>query len=147
VGLTVGEIAALTGAELRNGACLDHVITNIAPLDRAGPSDLAFLDTAKYAAALTSTQAGACLTTERFERQAPSGLNVLRAQEPYRAFVDVARKLYPNALLTRECLQLASSMRQHPGFATLVEMARVWTRLADELAALQRQQVQPKREA
>ena len=42
---------------------------------------------------------------------------------------------------------IASSMRQHPGFATLVEMARVWTRLADELAALQRQQVQPKREA
>jgi hypothetical protein len=39
VGLTVGEIAALTGAELRNGARLDHVITNIAPLDRAGPSD------------------------------------------------------------------------------------------------------------
>jgi UDP-3-O-[3-hydroxymyristoyl] glucosamine N-acyltransferase len=98
VGLTVGEIAALTGAELRNGACLDHVITNIAPLDRAGPSDLAFLDTAKYAAALTSTQAGACLMTERFESQAPSGLSVLRAQEPYRAFVDVARKFYPNAL-------------------------------------------------
>jgi hypothetical protein len=49
--------------------------------------------------------------------------------------------------LTRECLQLASSMRQHPGYATLVEMARVWTRLADELVALQRQQVQPKREA
>jgi UDP-3-O-[3-hydroxymyristoyl] glucosamine N-acyltransferase len=119
VGLTVGEIAALTGAELRNGACLDHVITNIAPLDRAGPSDLAFLDTAKYAAALTSTQAGACLTTERFERQAPSGLNVLRAQEPYRAFVDVARKLYPNALrqsaadqgVPAACFQHASTPR------------------------------------
>jgi UDP-3-O-[3-hydroxymyristoyl] glucosamine N-acyltransferase len=102
VGLTVGEIAALTGAELRNGACLDHVITNIAPLDRAGPSDLAFLDTAKYAAALT-----------------PSGLNVLRAQEPYRAFVDVARKLYPNALrqsaadqgVPAACFQHASTPR------------------------------------
>jgi hypothetical protein len=109
VGLTVGEIAALTGAELRNGACLDHVITNIAPLDRAGPSDLAFLDTAKYAAALTSTQAGACLMTERFESQAPSGLNVLRAQEPYRAFVDVARKLYPNALRKARCCCGSSS--------------------------------------
>jgi UDP-3-O-[3-hydroxymyristoyl] glucosamine N-acyltransferase len=109
VGLTVGEIAALTGAELRNGACLDHVITNIAPLDRAGPSDLAFLDTAKYAAALTSTQAGACLMTERFESQAPSGLNVLRAQEPYRAFVDVARKLYPTP-----CGRLDAAVGPHP---------------------------------
>src|SRR6266849_8082577 len=98
VGLTVGEIAALTGAELRNGARLDHVITNIAPLDRAGPSDLAFLDTAKNAAALTSTQAGACLMTERFESQAPSGMNVLRAKEPYRAFVIVARRLFEDSL-------------------------------------------------
>jgi UDP-3-O-[3-hydroxymyristoyl] glucosamine N-acyltransferase len=97
-GLTVREIAELTGAEARSGARLDHVITNIAPLDRAGPLDLAFLDSAKYADALTSTSAGACLTTERFATQAPSHVNVLRTQEPYRAFVTVARKLYPDAL-------------------------------------------------
>lgn len=97
-GLTVSEIAYLTGAEPAAGARLDHVVTNIAPLDRAGPSDLAFLDTAKYADALMSTQAGACLTTQRFEKQAPSGVNVLRTQEPYRAFVAVARKLYSHAL-------------------------------------------------
>src|SRR5262249_29237411 len=76
-GLTVGEIAALTGAKLGNGGRHNHLISNIAPLDRAGPSDLAFLDTAKYADALMTTQAGACLTTKRFEKQAPSGVNVL----------------------------------------------------------------------
>jgi UDP-3-O-[3-hydroxymyristoyl] glucosamine N-acyltransferase len=54
-GLTVGEIAAITGAEPSNGARLNHLITDIAPIDRAGPSDLAFLDTAKYADALTLT--------------------------------------------------------------------------------------------
>ena len=57
VGLTVGEIAALTGAKLRTGTRLDDLITNVAPLDRAGASDLAFLDTAKYADVLTSTRA------------------------------------------------------------------------------------------
>ena len=36
-GLTVGEIADLTGAEPRAGADLDRRITRIAPLDRAGP--------------------------------------------------------------------------------------------------------------
>jgi UDP-3-O-[3-hydroxymyristoyl] glucosamine N-acyltransferase len=97
-GLTVSEIADLTGAEARLGARLDHLITNVAPLDRAGPHDIAFLDSAKYADALTSTCAGACLTTERFTTQAPDHLNVLRTQEPYRAFVTVARKLYPDAL-------------------------------------------------
>ena len=60
VGLTVGEIATLTGAKLRSGARIDDLITNVAPLNRAGASDLAFLDTAKYADVLTSTQAGAC---------------------------------------------------------------------------------------
>ena len=97
-GLTVGEIAALTGAELGNGGRNNHLISNIAPLERAGPSDLAFLDTAKYADALMTTQAGACLTTKRFENQAPSGVNVLVTHEPYRAFVLVARTLYPDAL-------------------------------------------------
>jgi UDP-3-O-[3-hydroxymyristoyl] glucosamine N-acyltransferase len=97
-GLTVEEIAELTGAEVRTGARLDHVITNIAPLDRAGPQDIAFLDSAKYADALVSTSAGACLTTERFAAQAPGHLNVLRIGEPYPAFVAVARRLYPDAL-------------------------------------------------
>ena len=44
VGLTVREIAALTGAEPRRGADLDRRVTGIAPLDRAGPRDLTFLD-------------------------------------------------------------------------------------------------------
>ena len=98
LGLTVGEIAVLTGAEPSARARLDHLITSIAPLDRAGPSDLAFLDTAKYADALMVTHAGACLTTKRFEKQAPTIVNVLCTHEPYRAFVAVARKLYPDAL-------------------------------------------------
>lgn len=98
VGLTVGEIATLTGAKLRSGARIDDLITNVAPLNRAGASDLAFLDTAKYADVLTSTQAGACLMTERFESQAPSSMNVLRAKEPYRAFVIVARRLFEDSL-------------------------------------------------
>ncbi len=97
-GLSLREIAELTGAEVRSGARLDHVITNIAPLDQAGPHDLAFLDSARYADALISTCAGACLMIERFATQAPSHLNVLRTQDPYRAFVTVARKLYPDAL-------------------------------------------------
>ena len=97
-GLTVGEIAVLTGAEPSAGGQLNHLLTNIAPLDRAGQSDLAFLESAKYADALMSTQAGACLTTKRFEKQAPRGVSVLCAHEPYRAFVAVARKLYPDAL-------------------------------------------------
>jgi UDP-3-O-[3-hydroxymyristoyl] glucosamine N-acyltransferase len=97
-GLTVDEIVALTGAEPAAGAPLAQRITNVAPLDLAGPNDLTFLDNTKYADQLTSTRAGVCLMTPRFEKQAPSGLIVLRSRDPYRAFVTVLRDLFADAL-------------------------------------------------
>ncbi len=96
--LTIGEIAALTGAQPREGAPLDRRISDVATLDRAGPRDLTFLDNPKYADQLPRTRAGACLMAPRFEQRAPSGLVVLRAREPYRAFVSVARALFPASL-------------------------------------------------
>jgi len=98
VALTVGEIATLTGAEPREGAQLDRVITNVAPLDLAGTDDLSFFDNTKYNDMLASTRAGACLMMERYAKQAPAGVSVLCAKDPYRAFVEVARKLFPDSL-------------------------------------------------
>ena len=72
--LTTGEIAALTHAKLRDGDPADRRICNIAPLDMAGPSDISFLDNAKYFAALATTRAGACLIAPRFAAAAPAGL-------------------------------------------------------------------------
>jgi UDP-3-O-[3-hydroxymyristoyl] glucosamine N-acyltransferase len=96
--LTVGDIVRLTGAEALEGTPLDRPIGNVATLDRAGPHDLTFLDNPKYADQLAATRAGACLTTQRFEQGMPDGLAVLRARDPYRAFVLVMRELYPDAL-------------------------------------------------
>jgi UDP-3-O-[3-hydroxymyristoyl] glucosamine N-acyltransferase len=97
-GLTAGEIAKLTAAEPHAKAQLDRRIINIAPLDRAGPQDLAFLDRAKYAAQLASTCAGICLISERFSGQVPERVTALIARDPYRSFVAVARELFPDAL-------------------------------------------------
>ncbi len=96
--LTVAEIASLTGAIAREGAALSHRITNIAPIDHAGPADLTFLESPTFAAALATTKAGAVLTTDRFANQAPTGVNLLRAREPYRAFVMVAREFHRGRL-------------------------------------------------
>jgi UDP-3-O-[3-hydroxymyristoyl] glucosamine N-acyltransferase len=95
--LTVGEIATLTGAEPRPSTDLGRRISNVAPLDRAGPGDLTFLDNAKYVGELATTRAGVCLIGERFAQHAPSRVAALRAREPYRAFVTVARALFPSA--------------------------------------------------
>jgi UDP-3-O-[3-hydroxymyristoyl] glucosamine N-acyltransferase len=96
--LTVAQIISLTGAEPRDETGLERLIADVAPLEHAGPADLAFIESNKYADALAATRAGACLMPRRFEGRAPDGLIVLRTDEPYRAFVAVHRELYPQAL-------------------------------------------------
>jgi UDP-3-O-[3-hydroxymyristoyl] glucosamine N-acyltransferase len=97
-GLTVAEIVALTGAEAGQGAPVSLLIKGVAPVDLAGPADLAFVEGNKFADALTKTRAGACLMPKRFADRAPKGLVVLYSEQPYRAFVAVHRKLYPQSL-------------------------------------------------
>ncbi len=93
------DIVAWTGAEPRGAdeAALDRPISGVAALDRAGPGDLVFLDNPKYAAALPSTRAGACLLAPRFADRAPAHVVALVTPEPYRAFAVVATRLYPAA--------------------------------------------------
>src|SRR5260370_27898301 len=97
-GMTLAEIAALTGAHPADGVPLDRTITNIAPLDSAGVGDLTFFDNPKYLDELAGTRAGACLLAPRFANHAPPRLAVLTVREPYRAFVAIARTLFPDSL-------------------------------------------------
>jgi len=62
-GLTLREIAELTGASPRGHAPLERRISDVAPLNRAGPADLAFLDGPRYAHQLDSTRAGICIVS------------------------------------------------------------------------------------
>src|SRR5262245_4992138 len=96
-GLTVREIAALAGAELHRAAEPERRITGIASLDRAGPGDLAFFDRPRYLDEFAATGAGACLTVERLASRIPERVSVLFVPEPYRTFIEVAWKLYPDA--------------------------------------------------
>ncbi len=97
-GLSLGEVADMTGARLPDAALRDRRILNGAPLDRAGPTDLSFFDNPKYEADLRVTHAGACLISERFAARAPSHLVVLVVRAPHAAFVAVLRHLFPGAM-------------------------------------------------
>src|SRR5262249_60709867 len=116
--LTTGEIAALTGAKLREGDPVDRAIRNIAPLDAAGASDISFLDNSKYATELATTRAAACLIAPRFVERAPRNLVVLETAQPYPPFVAVTRKLFANLLrphgesVVDEALRLADEAAQ-----------------------------------
>ena len=101
--MTTGEIAALTRAKLRDGDPPDRRIRNIAPLDTAAQPISVFSTIAKYLDDLAATRAGACLVSPRFVASAPRGIAVLVTPEPYRAFVAVARALFPDALRPSRC--------------------------------------------
>jgi UDP-3-O-[3-hydroxymyristoyl] glucosamine N-acyltransferase len=97
-GLGLGEIAALIGAEVPAGPASSRHIVNIAPLERAGPLDLCFFDNRRFAGAAAATHAGACITTTPLSKELPERVAALIVKEPYRAFVAVARELFPHAL-------------------------------------------------
>jgi UDP-3-O-[3-hydroxymyristoyl] glucosamine N-acyltransferase len=96
-GLTVAEIATLTGSVPQPGVPVDRRVVGIGPLDRAGPDDLAFMQNAKYGSHYVATHAGICLTTKRFAEAAPASVAVLVTPAPFRAFVMVGQALYPDS--------------------------------------------------
>jgi UDP-3-O-[3-hydroxymyristoyl] glucosamine N-acyltransferase len=111
--LTVAEIAILTRAQPAAGAPLDRIITHIAPLDGAGSGDLAFFDNLKYLGELAATQAGACLLAPRYAGKAPPGVAVLTICDPYRAFVAIARIMFPDSLRPSSMFAAAGTAGAH----------------------------------
>ena len=69
-GLTVREIAALTGAEPRRGADLDRRITGL-PRSIAPARAISLSRQRQIRRALAASGAGACLTVERFAERVP----------------------------------------------------------------------------
>ena len=96
--MTLAELAALCGAELANADAGSLSIRALASLDRAGPHHLGFFDNLKYEGQLSRTRAGACLVSPRFEDRVPGHVAVLRAKDPFRAFVTLGRILNEDAL-------------------------------------------------
>src|ERR1700750_2114522 len=95
---TLADIAALTGAHLVDASQGGRKVRGLASLDEAGPSHLIFFDNLKYAGQLAQTRAGACLVAERFADAVPAHVAVLRAADPFRAFVTFARELHAACL-------------------------------------------------
>jgi UDP-3-O-[3-hydroxymyristoyl] glucosamine N-acyltransferase len=80
--LTAAAIAEAVGGRLVGDPAVS--IAGVAPLDRASPSDLSFLGTAKYASAFATSRAGVVLVSPELAEspgQAPSRVVVDRPQE------------------------------------------------------------------
>src|SRR5215831_6460476 len=89
---TLADVATLIKAVLVDPSRGGQAVRGLASLDEAGPTHLTFFDNLKYADQLAATKAGACLISARFAGRVPAHVAVLRAAQPFRAFVQLARE-------------------------------------------------------
>jgi len=88
-------LAERTGARLDAGADPERLMRDVAPLETAGPDDVAFLDNKKYLGAFEATGAGAAFVDPALAERAPKGMALLLTTAPYRAYALVAQAFYP----------------------------------------------------
>jgi len=94
----IGRLAEIGEAELSDGTDPGRVICDVAPLDRAGPTDLSFLENRRYAAEFEVSGAGACVVAPAFVKRAPEGMALLVSAKPYRSYALMAQAFYPPAV-------------------------------------------------
>jgi UDP-3-O-[3-hydroxymyristoyl] glucosamine N-acyltransferase len=89
--ITLGELTRRFGGDIAGDAA--HRVNGLAPLDKAGPTQLAFLANQKYLSQVEITQAGAVLISPAdLEKVAtPEGRNFIVTANPYAYFARVAQ--------------------------------------------------------
>jgi UDP-3-O-[3-hydroxymyristoyl] glucosamine N-acyltransferase len=92
---SLDALAALIGATLHDPSSGGRLIIDVGPIETAAPDELTFLDNRKYVDAFARSRAGAAIVDERVVGQAPPGMALLVAREPYKAFARAAQAFYP----------------------------------------------------
>ncbi|SCY83427.1 UDP-3-O-(3-hydroxymyristoyl)glucosamine N-acyltransferase [Microvirga guangxiensis] len=92
------QVAELAHTTLPDGADGEFLLKGVAPLESAGPNDLAYMDNPAYVGALGTTQAGACLVTPRFASKVPAHTVSIVTPLAYRVFAQVMGQMFPSAM-------------------------------------------------
>ena len=90
-------VAAAAGAEpVESSLALSGLmLTGIAPLQTAGPSELSFLDNRRYLPALRTTRAGAVIVHPDLAASVPEGCVALATRQPYMGWAKAAALFFP----------------------------------------------------
>jgi UDP-3-O-[3-hydroxymyristoyl] glucosamine N-acyltransferase len=110
--LTLADVAAAAGARLPDGAAGESMIRRPATLDAAGPDSVSFLENARYAEALASSRAGACLVRAADAPKAPPGMVALVCAQPYLAWARVLALFFPEPEMAEGSIDAGASV--HP---------------------------------
>lgn len=90
--LTAADIAAATGGELRGDP--DTRVGSVAPLHRAGSSELSFLASARYATLLAERSPGVLLVTPELASTPGAPRSVVIVDKPIEALLGILPRLY-----------------------------------------------------
>ncbi len=94
---SLGELASRIEASVHEKSDETISIVDVAPLDKAGQDEIAFLDNPKYVAAFEATKASACIVGSKFVDKAPDGIALLVSDQPYRSYALAAQCFYPTS--------------------------------------------------
>jgi UDP-3-O-[3-hydroxymyristoyl] glucosamine N-acyltransferase len=94
---SASDIAALTGAELRNAELSESLVMSIAAASLGGEGALVFVEGRKNAGLLSGLRATAVLCTPDIAERVPSDIAVLVTPRPHYAFSMIGRLLFPDA--------------------------------------------------
>lgn len=92
--LPLADLIALSGGEVAQGGRVDLPVAVAAPLDQAGPDDIAFLGDRKYLQALRDTRAGAVFVSAAFAAEVPAGCVAVVSPRPHAAWCAAAAALH-----------------------------------------------------
>ncbi|MCR5880462.1 UDP-3-O-(3-hydroxymyristoyl)glucosamine N-acyltransferase [Phenylobacterium sp. J367] len=92
--ITLGELAALTGAELSDPAAAGRSVRAVAILSRAQADTVTYISDRKHAEALAASKAGACFVPAAQAATVPSGCVALVTPAPQAAYALAAQRLH-----------------------------------------------------
>lgn len=92
-----GPYPLATVAKAAGGTALDVdlLLTGVAPLQAAGPSEVSFLDNRRYASVLEKTSAGAVIVRPEMAARVPAGTVPIVTTAPYEGWARVAALFHP----------------------------------------------------
>ncbi len=96
--LSLSQIAEKTGSSLKKGANAGLLVDSASPIEAAASGSISFLDNVKYIDYLVSTSASAVFCSQKHSEMAPDHLSVLIHANPYQAYAQTLRLLYPTHL-------------------------------------------------
>lgn len=100
------DLVTLVSAEISD-ADKDFQVSDVAPLDKAGESDISFLDNVKYKKQFQDTKAGACVVAPEMKEFAPEGCKLILSKTPYKSYALIAQAFYPDAYPDAEIAETA----------------------------------------